>query len=589
MKINHLRATTALVAVLSFVTTTFHAERAEARGLGNVLGGVGVGAVMGLMIGGAMARQRQPRVYRQAPPRYRVAAPRQRKKAVDPVAANQIVQRALAALGLYEGPISGKIDKPTQVSIAAFQQKIGEKPTGKLTAPQRQVLFANYAQNARPIPPAQTVTGQPGGLFALIAAGGGAATGAITAAGAASAPGFIAEPALPSTSVAPATSGSQSAPAATSELSKFFASVCRDDTPLENPLASRTVLSVGALKLTPKQFCVAREAAISESYEALTKSGQTDIANVRAGCRTFADGMKAHVTAAFSDHATATIQKLQKEFAGTSPDASITNFKICLGIGYVEDQPDMILASALGLVGIGEAGYAELIGGVFGIGITPLDNKTRATEWLDFAASQIEKGASTVVKELGADRAGVLKLVVKELRGDAPKPTTVALADTKIEVKSTVSAPNFAPATPQQSAEKTVVITPAAPAVTANTNTVAPADPRETMVAQARAFFTKEGADQTVKLEALSSVLGLDKAEIGKRCEAFVSSAAPADAAKGLDPAMTLRLCRAWSYSTANNAAMFALDKKLSDSGDAEAASRLPFHMIAGNDKTPVK
>ena len=526
---------------LCFTMATLAAPPAQARdGLGAALG-IGLGAAV-LGIAASQAVAQQPR-YRVVEPRYYVV--RQRRPA-QPGEAVSSLQRALIALGFYTGDITGKLDKPTLLAIGSFQSRIGDKPTGKLTALQRQVLFANYAQSVK-IAPAPSTPGQPApGATGLLAA-------------------ISAQNATPAAGPAVAV---KDAPAL-AERPRFFRSVCREDADSE-AAASPAVLTAGSLKLTPDQFCVGRAAALADASETLSKSGQSDVAQVRAGCRTFADGMKSNVSALLTTPAVTIAQRLQKEYGSAKGEAAANNYKICLGIGYADDQPDMVLASSLGLVGIGQAGYAELIGGVMGAGVSPWDQRPRSAEWLDFSAAQIEKGAPSVVRDLGADRAGVLKLAAKEMRAE---PTRLAVAVLQTPAPAVVT--EKAPSVTQASASAT-----AAPAS---------ADPREALTAQARAFFAKEAQDQTVKLEALSSVLGLSRAEIGDRCRAFVAPGAAPDATKGLDPSMALRLCRTWSYANADGARMYVLDRRLADAGDADAASRLPLHMIAGNDKAEPK
>lgn len=544
MAVSSARTNLIATTCLCFALTSVAPERAEASGKGIAIG-VGA-AVVGLMIGHAIANAQKPQ---------RIRTP---VRPVDKSEGIRLVQRALLALGFYQGDINGKMDKPTQQAVIAFQTRLGEKPTGSLTSGQRQVLLANYAQTTRPA--AATAAAQPGGLMALIAAGGGAVAAQTTAPGAAAA------------TTAPTPTEAPRAP--------FFATVCRDDA---TPASAPSVQAIGSLRLTPDQFCVARSAALAEASDVLVASGQSDIAAVRSGCESFADGMRTRVAAVTTDPAATLQQALRKDFAKTPADTSAPNFKICLGIGYAEDRPDLILASSFGLIGIGEIGYGELVGGVLGVGMAPYDQKTRAAEWLDLAAAQIEKGARSVVGEFGQDRAGILRLEAKELRGEpARAPIVTASAEPRTVIVPAVV--GKAPTT----IERTTIETAPAPAPVVAAAPAAPVDPRTAMVQQAKAFFAKESADQTVKLDALSSVLGLDKADIVGRCRPLLASTPAPDAAKGLDPAMLLRLCRAWSYSAVEGAAMYAFDRRLADGGDADAASRLPFHMIVGNDRAPL-
>jgi peptidoglycan hydrolase-like protein with peptidoglycan-binding domain len=541
---------TIVVGCAALTAANLTPEPARAQHFGRALG-IGLGAaIIGAMAGQALAQRGRPQM--QAPAR-------RRSPAANPAAANETVQRALAALGFYAGRVTGKIDKPTQQAIASFQQKLGDKPTGKLTAVQRQVLFANYAQQVRPPAPAPTAPAEPGkpaGIMALVAAGGGAAAGAAVI------------PAVPPGGEGPG-AGKAAVPVESASIVPFFGPVCPDN-PVQNTATLPTVRTASALRLTPGQFCSARAAALVDASNALTRTGATDIVSARAECATFAQGMKAQVVAASAMPANAMGQRLKKQFAATTADQALDNMKVCLGIGYADEQPDLVLAAALGIVGLGEGGYGELIAGVFGIGAPRYDARQRAGEWLDYAAEQIEKGATAVVADLGAERAGILRLAGKEMRAD-PTRQQVATLEKKPALTVYVAEPKAHPALTSETASASAVIAPAAPV-----------DPRQAVVAQAASFFAKEGQEQKAKLIALASVLDLDEAEIGRRCGALRDTA---QASVGLDPSMALRLCRAWSYARADGAAMYDFDQRLAAAGDTDAQSRLPLHMLSGHDK----
>jgi S1-C subfamily serine protease len=97
-------------------------------------------------------------------------------------------------------------------------------------------------------------------------------------------------------------------------------------------------------------------------------------------------------------------------------DIAIGNAKVCLGFGYAEDKPEMSLGSALFLLGLGQTGYAELIGGDFAVGVGLPKNLDRAAAWLDYAAAELDAGRPSAVKGIGSQRAKVLRQVSDQLK-----------------------------------------------------------------------------------------------------------------------------------------------------------------------------
>jgi hypothetical protein len=48
---------------------------------------------------------------------------------------------------------------------------------------------------------------------------------------------------------------------------------------------------------------------------------------------------------------------------------------------------------------------------------------------------------------------------------------------------------------------------------------------------------------------------------------------------------MMTRVCRSWAYAAKNLYGMYWFDRALSDSGDADAESRLLRHLLLGHDR----
>ena len=83
-----------------------------------------------------------------------------------------------------------------------------------------------------------------------------------------------------------------------------------------------------------------------------------------------------------------------------------------------------MVSAALGLVGLGETGYGELVAGGLALGVGTEKNAQKAVAWLDYTATEIEAGAPPVSQDAGVERAAILRLVSTEL--PPPRPTAAA-------------------------------------------------------------------------------------------------------------------------------------------------------------------
>ena len=151
----------------------------------------------------------------------------------------------------------------------------------------------------------------------------------------------------------------------------------------------------------PDQFCNARSAALLRSAETFTKLQGVDVTQVQAECSRIAESMQAHRLGLLTAEPDATIDKIAAEFktAGVGEEQTpqaISNFTVCLGVGYANDQAEVVISAALGLVGLGETGYGELVAGGLALGAGTEKNSQKAVAWLDYTAAEIEAGAAGV-------------------------------------------------------------------------------------------------------------------------------------------------------------------------------------------------
>lgn len=531
---------------LSLVASAAMTNAAEARDGFGIAAGIVGGVVAGALIGGMISnsnRQRQP----QRQVRQRQQQPKQTN-----ADSTRVVQQALASLGHYTGPVDGKMAKPTRDGISSFQKSLGDKPTGQLTRKQREVLLAAYAQNtSQGTQTAQQPAPVDNSLHRLLA--GGAAAGAATAIG--------------SQVVA------QTAPNA----QVFLASACASG---GAPATSGVVLIGGQPQsVLPDQFCRARNAAISEAARMITPEMGRDVERLRQECRSATEQMAGFSNAAASEPINSLTVRLVREFQPVrqqnAVEAAVGAYKVCLGLGYQEDRADMVLASGLGLVGLGLGGHAEVIGAVLAQA-GDAQRTRQAAEWLDYAAGSIEKGAASLDPALGSERATVLRVASRQLRSGGTAPNLSG----QVELSNVVQPPRFAVPVPGAAAVQPQAVVPAAPAPAVAALQPAP----DRLKGEAKTFFETERALAPARLKQDMELLKLSQADFDNRChdflkpENYTSGKPVAPAELGL-----LRACRNAAYMANSTLMMRMFDQRLADSGDKDATARLVFHNAAGH------
>lgn len=573
----------------------------QARGEGGLIAaGIG-GLVLGMIAGGAIAQQQRPRYVRVVRP----VRPR------GPVVSSSTVavQNALTYYGFYSGPINGQMDRATQEAVRAFQAKVGQQPSGILTADQRRGLLTVYAQRGQN-QVASIQDPDPNSIFAVIAGGAGASAAAgIMSAGTANS--LPVGGGVPAGGGLAAGNGVASDPLPVRLVPALGQDVYRDrcqsgeTRPEPVVLGGRPTLG-GAGSLLPGQVCQARLAALVTAKEAFAGMTGIEPATVRAECARISDSLAGLRGALAAETPQSMTRRATREFAATPADqraSAATNFQICLGFGFVDNAPDVVLSSALALIGIGEGGYGEIVGEALALGAGIDPNRARAAAWLESAAAAIDGGGTPVVKAAGIERAEILRLTAAELKSSGPaKPTAVMAALTPREPERSAvpvfgvaapaprpepaTAPRLASSAIEPAATPSVALVPAAvaplpPTPAPITVPVAAQTSPEGRRAAAEAFFTAEQADNKGRLVSLASALGLDPQGLGPICIGQAAALAPPKP----EAAVTIRLCRTEAYSRGDRGAMYAYDRALSDLGDQDAESRLTRHLVLGNDR----
>jgi peptidoglycan hydrolase-like protein with peptidoglycan-binding domain len=414
------RLQTALVATA--LTLTPAASQAGDALVGGIIGGIIGGAIANSANHNAAPRRTTTRTYKA--PRSGISAAQR--------ASNREVQVALNYFGFPVGTPDGSIGPKSRAAISQYQVQMGFAPSGNLNAWEQDLLVQSfYRAQAGGVMTAQQVASDPRGVQGLLFTyrdeklGVGAAPGGQMAAMAAPAPAAIAPlvaaapdvPSLPFFIGQPATQVS-------------LASHCNKISLVTNSnggFVTKASLSDPGFALS-EQFCLARTYAITQGEELGAKVAGFTPQQIAEQCAGFAPVMAPHVAALSSSPAAAVLQGVAGFVAGSgmTPDQLAGTAKICLGVGYVTDNMDVAIGSALVLTAVGQGGYAELAGHHLAAGIGAAQRMDLALPWFDAA---LDAGGAVFAPGM-AERPDLIRTAAYAAAGRplAPAPVVVPAA-----------------------------------------------------------------------------------------------------------------------------------------------------------------
>lgn len=466
----HRRLTPAAIALVALTA-------AAPASAGEVGAGI-LGGVIGGVIGGAITnanrnrevRTREVIVERERPVTRYVDRPRTRyvRPAVDPYTReqNRRTQQALNYFGFNAGAPDGLLGRQSRSAVRGYQAYMNFPITGYLDPSQQSFLVTSYDRALAGGATTQVVVGNPNGVRALLPHyyGGGQAV----AVGQPAAPVVVAAqpqqqpqqnitinvpqqqqaaaPAAPAApepqtlvAAAPAATPAAEPPAApaapsgalpmfvTGPIEASMSSFCARvgaPSPLPGADVQNASLSTEGENVLASQFCSTRANALVESDRLAHSIQGVTRTQMQQQCESFAPSMDPYVAKLVSEGSASAKSALQAYVVGTgiSMQALAANSRICLGIGYGADNARVTLASSMILVGIGEVGFGEVLGYHLAYGFGAPENRARAADWLDDAASGLGAGARPVIADADPSRPQLLQAMATRLRG-APAQT----------------------------------------------------------------------------------------------------------------------------------------------------------------------
>lgn len=161
-----------------------------------------------------------------------------------------------------------------------------------------------------------------------------------------------------------------------------------------------------------EQFCMVRNDAIAQSDAIIATLGGVSFEQVEAQCAAFAGQLTPQLAAL----ATKSVGEASTEAAnfvagsGLPADQVMTTGKICMGVGYKTDKPDVALASAYLMIGAGQGVYGEVVGHHLREGFGTVANPATAANWMSSALHALDEGATPAFRPAeSANRAAVIR------------------------------------------------------------------------------------------------------------------------------------------------------------------------------------
>lgn len=172
-------------------------------------------------------------------------------------------------------------------------------------------------------------------------------------------------------------------------------------------------------RVLAEQLCFTRGYAIARGDQLMEGMAGVPVAQVDQQCAGFGDLLKTHVSAAALQPRAQVLQQVGG-FAlglGMAPQQLEQTALVCLASGYRTDDMNTAVGSALLLVALGKAPYAELLGHHLSQGFGMPERADLALDWYGVATEALASGTEPVFAPAQADRPALLQAAVSALPG----------------------------------------------------------------------------------------------------------------------------------------------------------------------------
>ncbi|WP_282153036.1 peptidoglycan-binding domain-containing protein [Ruegeria atlantica] len=394
---------------LSFAVAVPQVVRADA---GDFLGGAVVGGVLGYAIGQDQQKKKAQRTTRSTRT-YRPGIPSTTQGAQ--------TQTALNYFGYNAGGVDGQVGRGTRAAIERYQVSMGYPINGYDFQPyQRDFLMQAYYWATSGGQASTQLSGQPLLLAYRQQVHSGAALAAAPQPPAVAAPVATSQEAEPATDVAEAPSatlptlfsGGATGPSLANRCSAVMLQTSTNGgyTTLANMADPDFALS--------EQFCLARSYAMARGEDLMQDIQGLTPDQVAAQCDAFGEMLEPQVVALSLKSKTESETQMRKLAldSGLSPEDLAATSKVCLAMGYLQDNMDTAVGSALMLVAMGEPAYGELVGHHLREGFGVQERRDLAMQWYDASLSALDAGSQAVFLPSQLDRPQLLRAAMVQAR-----------------------------------------------------------------------------------------------------------------------------------------------------------------------------
>lgn len=394
---------------LSFAATAPQVARADA---GDFLGGAVVGGVLGYAIGQDQQKKKAQRTTRSTRT-YRPGIPSTTQGAQ--------TQTALNYFGYNAGRVDGQVGRGTRSAIERYQVSMGYPINGYDFQPyQRDFLMQAYYWATSGGQASTQLSGQPLLLAYRQQVHSGTALAAAPQPPAVAAPVATAQEVEPTTDVAEAPSttlptlfsGGTTGPSLANRCSAVMLQTSTNGgyTTLANMSDPDFALS--------EQFCLARSYAMARGEDLMQDIQGLTPDQVAAQCDAFGEMLEPQVVALSLNSKTESETQMRKLAldSGLSPEDLAATSKVCLAMGYLQDNMDTAVGSALMLVAMGEPAYGELVGHHLREGFGVQERRDLAMQWYDASLSALDAGSQAVFLPSQSDRPQLLRAAMVQAR-----------------------------------------------------------------------------------------------------------------------------------------------------------------------------
>ena len=336
-------------------------------------------------------------------------------------------QRALNYFGFDAGAVDGQVGPGTRAAIERYQASMGYPVNGReFSSYQFDFLMDAYFWSTQAGGAQQTGMRGPALLYAYRDTLQNRVVQSMAPAPQAPATTVIVNPsasapAAPTTTVAaPAEDGALPNLFANSQPRMSLANACNAvmlETSSNGGYVTLASMTDGGAALS-EQFCVARTYAMARGEELMGQITGLTQAQVAEQCDAYSQMLSGEIDRV-SLVAQAPLTAEMQSFAigtGIPPSDLAATSRVCLAVGYAQDDMRMAVGSALMLVALGEPAYGELLGHHLRRGFGTTNRPDLAAGWYEASISALEQGATPAFMPGQPERTALLRAAFDQTR-----------------------------------------------------------------------------------------------------------------------------------------------------------------------------